>query len=614
MMFSARRPLALAAALWIAAALVWLLAPASWAQSAGDERVWVQIEAHPSLEVATERAGAYAAAFPETQGYRLAGGWYAIALGPYAVTEGAARLTSLRRENLIPADSYITDGAEFRAPFWPAGAEVTPEVTPEVAPEAAPEAAPEPAAEAPAEGEAPAAEETPVAEAPPVVEEPEETLREARASEAALSPEDKRLLQVALKWFGHYQGAIDGAYGPGTRNAMAAWQESLGLEPTGTLTTRQRATLVANYEAEVAEYGFVEVNEQESGIKATLPMALIEFDHYEPPFVHFREKDGSGLKIVLISQPGDSGSLRGLFDILQTLDAFPVTGEREIGDNTFRIRGTDATRDSHAWARLDKGFIKGWMVLSTPANAARDARILEVIEAGFQAVGATALDPGLVPLDDAARRGLVAGLEVRRPRHSRSGFFVTPEGAVVTTVEAVDSCGRVTLDRANEASVALSDAATGLALVVPARPLAPPATARFQTAPDRIGAEVAVAGYSYEDRLPAPVLTFGTLEDSAGLDGEPGVKRLGLVALAGDAGGPVVDASGAVLGMLLPAPRGSSRQLPEGVAFAAAGEAIAQVLAGAGVTVARAEPGGALAPEDLTREAVGMTVLVSCWD
>ncbi len=594
----APRRLAALAALLPLAALLWMLALAA-ARAQDADQVWVQIEAHPSLEVATERARAYAGLFPETQGYRLAGGWYAIALGPYAVTEGAARLTSLRREGLIPPDSYTVDGSDYRERFWPAGADATPEALPEAAPE----------------GRARSRGRSPVEpEAPAVVEEPEETLREARASEAALSEDDRKLLQVALQWFGHYQGAIDGDYGPGTRNAMSAWQESLGLEPTGVLTTRQRATLVANYEAEIAEYGFAEVNEQESGIKVTLPLSLVEFDHYEPPFVHFREKGGSGLKIVLISQPGDEAGLAGLYDILQTLDAIPPTGEREKGTTEFRIRGTDAAHDSHAWARLDKGFIKGWMLLSTPDRAGRDARILQVLEQSFEAVGATALDPGLVPLDDAARRGLVAGLEVRKPRLSRSGFFVTPEGAVLTTVEAVEGCGSVTLDRNVAATVTLADAASGLALVVPDRRLAPPAVAEFQSAPDRIGAEIAVSGYSYEDRLPSPVLTFGTLEESVGLQGEAGVKRLALAALAGDAGGPVIDASGAVLGMLLPAPQDAARQLPAGVAFAADATRIAEVLGGAGVTLAKGERTGALAPEDLTREAVGMTILVSCWD
>lgn len=44
-----------------------------------------------------------------------------------------------------------------------------------------------------------------------------------------------RLIQQALKDGGFYQGGIDGDYGPGTRTAMVAFQQSAGLEATGLL-------------------------------------------------------------------------------------------------------------------------------------------------------------------------------------------------------------------------------------------------------------------------------------------------------------------------------------------------------------------------------------------
>lgn len=40
-------------------------------------------------------------------------------------------------------------------------------------------------------------------------------------------------IQQALKDKGHYQGGIDGDYGPGTKTAMTAFQQAEGLEATG---------------------------------------------------------------------------------------------------------------------------------------------------------------------------------------------------------------------------------------------------------------------------------------------------------------------------------------------------------------------------------------------
>jgi len=75
----------------------------------------------------------------------------------------------------------------------------------------------------------------------------------------------------------------------------------------------------------------------------------------------------------------------------------------------------------------------------------------------------------------------------------------------------------------------------------------------------------------------------------------------------------VVDGSGTVVGMLLPQDASGPRQLPEGVAFAVTSQAIADVLSARGIGVTASVARGALPPEDLTRAARDMTVLVSCW-
>ena len=75
-----------------------------------------------------------------------------------------------------------------------------------------------------------------------------------------------------------------------------------------------------------------------------------------------------------------------------------------------------------------------------------------------------------------------------------------------------------------------------------------------------------------------------------------------------------LQAGAAVLGMLLPRETDPVRQLPADVSFAVAADLIAARLAQGGIAAATATPQGALAPEDLTRLADGMTVLVSCWN
>jgi hypothetical protein len=75
-----------------------------------------------------------------------------------------------------------------------------------------------------------------------------------------------------------------------------------------------------------------------------------------------------------------------------------------------------------------------------------------------------------------------------------------------------------------------------------------------------------------------------------------------------------VDGTGAVLGMLQPAPSATGRQLPPDVAYATAAAVIATQLTAAGIAPVSSTPSGALPPEDLSRRALAMTVLVSCWE
>ena len=566
--------------------------------AAAQEQVWLQIEAQPNQPKALERAGAYAAGLPEVKGYVLDSGWYGIALGPYAPDQAVSLLQQLTASGAIPPDSYITDGASYGPAFFPGGADAGAGTGAPAAQSAEPlPVDPAPAAQS--------------AEPPLTPGLPDETVAEAKASEAALDDAARQELQMALKWFGFYEGRVDGRIGAGSRKSMAAWQEAQGMEPTGVLTTAQRARLTEGYHGEEGLFGFETVTEAESGIEITLPMAMLDFEGYAPPFVTYKGKDGSGLSVMLISEPGTTAALAGLYDVLQTLDTIPPNGERSLGEDSFTIRGADARIGSLAFAQIYGGNVKGFVLTWDAALDGQMARVLPMVQGSFRSTGEKALDPGLVPLDEAVKRGLIAGIEARKPKTSASGFFVDPKGAVVTLASAVQACGKVTLDHRTEATVKAQ--AGGVAVLVPKTPVAPRAFAAFAAALPQPGTPVTLAGYSWGERLSAPVLTRGTLDEAKGLNGEAGLARLGLTSQPGDAGGPVLDASGAVLGMLMPTPEG----LPPGVSLVATGAGLLPVLsdpAGAALLPAAANSAAPATPDSLNAAARDMTVLVSCWE
>ncbi|WP_299970626.1 serine protease [uncultured Roseobacter sp.] len=587
------------------------------AQSEG-EVVWIQIEAQPNLQDGISRAQDYARALADVNGFSLGGGWYGIVLGPYTPGDADQVLSTYLADRLIPRDSYITETALLRQQFFPLGADLTGRgsLTAAQAPQPAAEAT-EPQTPAADAAELDASEQSPPA-APVVAADPAEqpalppeTLSEARRGERALTAAERRGLQIALEWAGFYNASIDGAFGRGTRAAMTAWQQANGHTETGVLTTAQRAELLGQYNAVLEGLDLRRVTDSAAGIQIDLPTAQVSFDRYEPPFAQYNATDDGPAQVLLISQPGGRDTLASLYEVMQTLEIVPLQGARTLDRNSFSLIGRNDEIVSETRVSLEDGALKGFTLVWPAGDDAQRERLISQMQASFTRLPGV-LDPATGTRSDQGV-DLLAGLQIRQPKLSRSGFYVDAQGAVVTTADAVQSCSLITLDDTYPAEISALDSDLGVAVLQPSDRLAPPEVARFSPAPPRLKADVAAAGYSYEGVLNAATITFGTLSDIGGLGGEPDLKRLSLNTLPGDAGGPVFDTSGHVLGMLLPLREGD-RGLPPDVRFARAGPAIARTLQQAGLSAASASGGQALDPEDIATRARNMTVLVSCWE
>jgi hypothetical protein len=561
--------------------------------ASAQQSVWVQIEAQRSLSRAQDVARNYSARLQGVTGFVMRSGWYAIAIGPFSPTDAEEILQQLRVTRQVPGDSYVVDGSQFGRRFWPIGATVTaPLLVPQTAPDAEPEAE--------------------VVVQPLVVG--EETVAQARQSERLLDREGRMQLQRALQWEGHYNSTIDGAIGRGTRRSMGDWQLAHGYEPTGILTTAQRRDLLGGYQDMLASLGMAPLIDNTAGIAIEIPTAMVKFDRYEPPFAHFEPKGTSGAKVLLISQTGDQATLRSLYDVMQTLEIVPLDGARKLGRREFTLVGENRDLYSHTYAKLVDGHVKGFTLIWTGQQDRQRDLVINTMKASFAAFEDAVLpdvygDAGAVQSLD-----LVAGLVIRQPDSAASGFYVDSAGSILTTAQNVASCASVTINDDFGAQVVAVDEARGFALLRPDQRLAPNAVAQIATQAPRLNSEIIVAGYSYSGQLGAATLTFGTLSDLRGLDGDRDKNRLAVSTTASDSGGPVFAGSGAVLGLLLPAATASGRRLPDGVKFSSSTGAMAEFLTENGVDPQASTDAGSLDPEDLGAIAADMTVLVSCWN
>ena len=547
------------------------------------ENWWVQIAARPTLAEATDFARNAAARLSDVHGFYLGNGFYAIAVGPFDRAAADRARLRLLGSAAIPSDSYVTSGGTFDRQFWPIGGGV-------IAPAPTPTPAPTELSAL-----------------------PDETVSEARDSESRLTRREREELQRALQWAGFYNAGIDGAFGRGTRAAMEAWQIANAIAPTGVLTTRQRAMLISDYNAVLEGLELAFVSETETGIGIQIPTAAVAFTEYQPPFAKYEAtSDIEDARVLLISQRGDTAQLRGLYEIMQSLDIVPLDGPRAISTDGFLIEGADDRITSYTEARLTGGAIKGF-TLVWPANdqATRD-RLLAEMQASFTVLEGT-LDPDIVPVSEDQSIDMVAGLAIRQPQLSRSGFYVSDDGRVLTTIEATTGCSRITLDHETEMSVVASDPARGLSLLAPLAPQTPSAFARFDDSTPRLRDRVAVAGFPYGGVLADPTLTFGEIADLRDLTGDTRLMRLEMTTQSSDAGGPLLNGRALVSGMLLPRDTSSAQVLPENVNFALKAAEIIKFLSANGIAPETPTGTPQSTPVAVTRLASEMGVLVSCW-
>lgn len=560
-----------------------------WAWAAAAQSTFVQLEARPDLNSASDLVRAYAAGLENVNGFRMTSGWYGIALGPFSEEEAVATLQRLRSQGVIPPDSFLTQASAYAQQFFPEGANVL--------------AGPEPV-----QGD------TDTAEVPAPEPVDTETPQQAARSEAVLTREEKFELQRALQWFGFYTGAIDASFGPGTRGSMAAWQQEKGYEATGILTTFQRGVLLDEYNSVLSSIGLASITDVTAGIEMTLPLAMVDFDRYEPPFAHYTPINDSGVTVLLISQTGDAATLLGLYDIMQTLKIVPLEGERNRTANSFTLTGQDARVKSYTYAVLSGGAVKGFTLIWPAGEDRRYDVTLRAMRDSFASISGSVLPDAVGDTALEQSIDLFSGLEIRRPLRSRSGFYVDNQGRVLTNSDAIAGCGRITLDEVYDARVVAQAPEQGLAVLEPDARLAPIAFARLQSAVPRLQSEIAVAGYSYEGVLSAPTMTYGTLDALSGLEGEVDKTRLSLTTASGDIGGPVFDSSGGVVGMLLPDATPDGKRLPGDVNFATNAATIAEFLSNSGVLASAADSVTPISADDLAKLAANLTVLVSCWE
>ena len=528
--------------------------------SAQERNYWVQLETHDTLDSALERARQVSAAVQDLRGIRTEDGKFLLAVGRFEFSEARRIRIALANAGAIPVTSRVNGDIDVAGYFWPSGSS------------------------SPADGQ-------------------------TALSAAEFDEGEKLAFQTALSWFNEYTGEIDGIFGSGTREAIASFQESHGFAPTGQLTRAQSALLLNLYNTETAKVRLEVVEDEATGIGIEIPRALVRFSGYNSPVAHYEPASEHGMTLYLLSMEGNQASLEAMRNLLLNSEFISGEWQQRIDRKQFWISGSDGAKSSHAHAQLNGNRLKGFAASWNHEHDEVMQRIINAMQTSFRESHEGTLDPELTQEATEFTVELLASLPRPMVRKSASGFYVDGTGRVATTASAVAQCDAIQVGAGEPMTVVATDPDLEIAILEPKNTLRPISHAGASDIGQSRGSRITVSGYSYGGELGYPTSTRGAWIGNDVVTGNPDLRLIEAPVLPGDAGGPVLDDSGIVLGMLRP-PLVVDRTLPGEVHHLVAAPAVWKLAAVEPTT--SPQPPGRDAVE-IARHAREMTVLVKCF-
>ncbi|MDP1963630.1 MAG: serine protease [Reyranella sp.] len=313
-----------------------------------------------------------------------------------------------------------------------------------------------------------------------------------------------------------------------------------------------------------------------------------------------------------------TGSATGYLDRSGTIELKNAKGNRCSGDFAYGVgltgRGLIACDDgqraviSFTGLSSMSGFGSGTsstgrqVAFTYGLSREQSARYL-----GFKATGATAAAPGAPPAA-ATRAG------------TGTGFHINRQGHVLTNAHVVAKCRELTVSRQGSAPTAASlvkaDASNDLAVLI-ATPS--PAVAAFRAGrPVRAGETVVAFGFPLTGMLSSGgIVTNGSVSALSGLGDDSRYLQISAPIQAGNSGGPLLDSSGNVVGIVTSSIRDSAvarrtGAIPQNINFALKADVARTFLEAAGVPIETSSGGRDLSVADIGEKARAFSVFIDC--
>ena len=201
-----------------------------------------------------------------------------------------------------------------------------------------------------------------------------------------------------------------------------------------------------------------------------------------------------------------------------------------------------------------------------------------------------------------------------------SGFYVSPQGHILTNAHVVQGCVEVRIPSAGRVQVLAQEGSTDLALLQAHTPMSHTIAAFRQGRGIRSGASVVVVGYPLRGVLASGAnVSTGSVSALAGPGDDRRLIQITAPVQPGNSGGPVLDDAGNVVGVVVSKLDAvkiaeSTGDIPQNVNFAISAGTARAFLDDQSIPYETAPSNQRIEPVGAAAAAKKFTVLVECWN
>ncbi len=468
-------------------------------------------------------------------------------------------------------------------------------------------------------------------------------------AQTSLTNGDVRYIQDALVWNEVYVGLKDGGWGPMTQSAVDAWRKRYRSDRTGGLTPREIASLMGFAWKAKDEVGWKVWIDPKTGATIGYPSKYVSPEQLPAVGVEaLRTKYIGNRGVYLISSRKQESNIVPFVEGLTS--GFDVKSIDYRLSRPFRQVISFTTKDEmKLYIRYDITQV-GWsgFLLGMRSDVPKYSLIATAISTDFSPDGTKVLpDPDAAPTIVAVLKWVgndmpntLDGEPVQRrpqtpsqppvaerpndkeiPRKivgAGTAFSISPNGVSVTNSHVIDKCNLVTDSDGKNLKVVSIDSKRDLALIDTESSTRPFLKLRRDQTID-LGENLFLAGFPYYGSISTSLnLTNGIVTSLKGIADTPMHFQLNASLQPGNSGGPVLDASGAVIGVAVARVNDikalqSTGTVPQSMNYAIRGSVLEAFLLENDILLTKKSDSTAINSKDIAKLATDSVFPILCW-